>query len=213
MPLSHFLLMSLLIYGHSSKEGKKKLGSIFYILNCLIWIDADYLDSYRIVHFAVIHRFFFNLFHFFIRHIEMSIQWWNQSIFSLILYHWLYSGCLLACLLIRSFTGRISIKTYFQLFQHDIEYVWKQLQIKKTRCLHFHLFRYWIECIDTYFDNIANYLKMWYWTDFFFWTLYVHKKMVFILFLSQLRRIHKSIDMFYSMNIECNINLFCFLFI
>lgn len=36
--------------------------------------------------------------------------------------------------------------------------------------------------------------------------------MVFILFLSQLRHIHKSIDMFYSMSIECNINLFCFLF-
>lgn len=78
------------------KRREKKLESIVYVLNCLIWIDADYLDSYRIVHFAVIHRFFFNLFHFFIRHIEMSIQWWNQSIFSLILYHWLYSGCLLA---------------------------------------------------------------------------------------------------------------------
>lgn len=61
----------------------------------------------------------------------------------------------LFCVNIYTRTGRFSIKTYFQLLKHDIEYVW--MHKKRT---YVHLYSYWIASIDTYFNNIGNYLKI-----------------------------------------------------
>lgn len=133
MPFSHFLLMLLLIFGHSSKMiiSRVTLTSRSPTrhmpdLNWCRWFEW-LLSS---AHFDFMLSFRFYLDYFLFAFTEISMKWCKFSSFGFvsIVYRVHFGG---------SFTGRFSIKTYFQLFEHDIEYVWIWSQREKNKVLPF----------------------------------------------------------------------------